>query len=129
MHDLASNIGVVSSLAPTVLAATTKGNPVSLQGFGSVVMTIATGAITGSGAFKATLEHSDTTLDADFSAVNTADMIGEPPPSPLPANSVFKVGYIGTKPFVRVALTKDSGTSLAASVVAVLGHPALAPVA
>jgi hypothetical protein len=50
-------------------------------------------------------------------------------PGALVANSVVKQGYVGGNRYIRVVLTLNSGTSIAAGAVAVLGNPKVAPVA
>jgi hypothetical protein len=125
MRDLANNIGVVQSIAPQVLSATTTGSGIDLLGFGSAAIIIATGAIVSSGNFTPTLEDSDD--DSTYAAV-TADQIEGTLPSALSASAVVKVGYVGFKRYVRPVLTKNSGTSIAASVNVIKGHAAEQPV-
>ena len=50
-------------------------------------------------------------------------------PATLEASSAYKVGYRGFKRYVRLALTKEGGTSIAAGAVAVLSDAAQRPVA
>lgn len=128
MRDLASNIGVVLALSPAVQTATIKGTAVDRRGYDSAALVINTGAIVASGNFTAKLQESDTTTDGDFTDVVAGDLIGDLP-AVLTPDSSFKQGYIGTKRYIRVVLTLNSGTSIAAGAVAVLGNPALAPVA
>ena len=42
-------------------------------------------------------------------------------PATLAAYSTYRLGYIGNKRYVRLALTKAGGTSIAAGAVAILG--------
>lgn len=128
MRDIASNIGTKLALAPAVQSATIKGATVDTTGFGSVAIVVNTGAIAGDGDFTAKLQESDTTTDGDFTDVVPAHLVGELPEA-LAATSVYKQSYIGHKQYVRVVLTKNSGTSIAAGAVAVLGHANLRPVA
>lgn len=128
MRDIASNIGTKLALAPAVQSATIKGETIDTTGFGSVAIVVNTGAIAGDGDFTAKLQESDTTTDGDFTDVVPAHLVGELPEA-LAATSVYKQGYIGHKQYVRVVLTKNSGTSIAAGAVAVLGHANLRPVA
>src|SRR5262245_54930475 len=99
MRDLASNIGPVQAVAPAVLAATTTSNGIDLLGFDSAALVINTGAIAGSGNFTAKLQESDD--DSDYDDVAAGDLIGSFPAS-LAADSVVKVGYIGTKRYLKV---------------------------
>jgi len=128
MRDLASNLSPATSLEPAVLSATTKGNPVDLTGFDSAMVTIPTGAIVGAGDFTPKVQESDTTTDGDFTDVAAKDLVGTLPAT-LAASSTVKQGYIGSKRYVRAVLTKNGGTSIAASAVVERGNAALKPVA
>lgn len=128
MRDIASNIGTKLALAPAVQTATVKGVAVDTTGFGSAAIVVNTGAIAGSGNFTAKLQESDTTTDGDFTDVVAAHLVGDLP-AELAASSVYKQSYIGHKQYVRVVLTLNSGTSIAAGAVAVLGHANVRPVA
>lgn len=128
MKDAISNIGVVSTLVPAVVAATTKGTAVDLQGFNSATLIINTGAIDTAGLYGIKLQESDTTTDGDFTDVAAGNLLGTLPAG-LAASSVYKQGYKGTKRYLRAVITKQSGTSIAAGAVIMRGHPADAPVA
>ncbi len=128
MRDLANNIGVVQTLAPVDYAATTKGAAVDLRGFNSAAVIVNTGAITSSGKYVVSVQESDTTTDGDFTDVAAGNLTGALP-SELAASSSYKVGYVGSKRYIRAVITKTSGTSIVAGVVVVRGHPAIAPVA
>jgi hypothetical protein len=130
MKDLYHNLGAVPAVVPAVKSATENGTAIDLAGFNSALIVLNTGAIVGDGDFNAKLQESDTTTDADFSDVAAADQLGSFPAS-LDANAAYRVGYIGSKRkrYIRVVLTKAGGTSIAAGAVAVLGTPAIAPLA
>lgn len=128
MRDLASKIGVVATLVPAVQSATLKGTAVDLRGYDSAALVVNTGAIAGDGLYDVKLQESDTTTDGDFTDVVAADLIGDLPAA-LEASSVYRQGYVGRKRYIRAVITKQSGTSIAAGAVVVLGNPALAPVA
>lgn len=127
MKDLHSKIGLVQALAPAVVAATATSSPIDLQGFNSALVAINTGTIAGSGDFTTKMQESDTTTSGDFADVAAADLQGEFPAS-LEADSVYKVGYVGTKRYIRTVTTKNSGTSVAAGIMVVRGHASDAPV-
>jgi hypothetical protein len=128
VKDAISNIGVVSTLVPAVVAATTKGTAVDLQDFNSAALLINTGAIAGDGLYVVSMQESDTTTDGDFTDVAAGDLLGELPAS-LAASTTYKQGYKGTKRYIRAVITKTSGTSIAAGAVVLCGHPYDAPVA
>lgn len=126
MRDMTHTIGPAETVRPAVLTATTTGEVVDLLGFGSATAVVQTGAIVGDGAFAPALHHSDAS-DSGFTAVTGADLLGEWPDT-LEANSVYRAGYAGGKRYLKVVLTKASGTSIAASSVILRGHPLAAPV-
>lgn len=126
MRDIVHNIGVVQSIAPADIAATTNGASVDLLGFDSVAFVATTGVRTASGAFTLALEESDD--NATFNAVD-ADHYQAPVSGNLAANSTAKVGYRGFKRYVRPVLTKGSGTSIFVSIIAIKGNAANRPVA
>jgi hypothetical protein len=128
MKDGISGLGLIASLAPAVVSATTKGSHADLQGFNSATLIINTGAIAGDGLYDIAIQESDTTTDGDFTDVVAGDLLGSLP-AELAANTVYKQGYKGTKRYIRAVITKTSGTSIAAGAVFALGHPHDAPVA
>jgi len=128
MKDGISGLGLVASLAPAVVTATTKGSHADLQGFNSATLIINTGAIAGDGLFVVAIQESNTTTDGDFVDVAAGDLLGTLP-AELAANTVYSQGYKGTKRYIRAVITKISGTSIAAGAVFALGHPHDAPVA
>lgn len=130
MKDTYHDNKAVQALAPAVVSAAASGPAVDLSGFDSALFVINTGAIVGAGDFGVKLQESDTTTEADFTDVAPADQLGTVPAT-LAANSAYRVGYIGSKRkrYVRAVVTKAGGTSIAVGIVAVLSHPAIAPVA
>ncbi|GHA11336.1 hypothetical protein GCM10007989_02050 [Devosia pacifica] len=128
MRDIASNIGVVQLVVPAVLSATNTAEPVDLQGFESAAVVINTGAIVSAGDFTAKLQESDTTETGDFTDVAAEHLIGTLPAT-LEAASTYKQGYAGHRRYLRTVITKNGGTSIAASAVLVKGHPHVRPVA
>lgn len=128
MRDLATEIGPVNAIAPAVLSATVTGDAIDLNGFNAAAVVISTGAIAGSGDFTPTVQESDTTTPGDFTAVAAADMAGTLPAT-LAANTTAKASYIGYKRYIRVVLTKNSGTSVAASAMVVKSRADSRPVA
>lgn len=127
MKDGISGLGLVASLAPAVVTATSKGSHADLQGFNSATLIINTGAIAGDGLFVVAIQESNTTTDGDFADVAVGDLLGTLP-AELAANTVYKQGYKGTKRYIRAVITKTSGTSIAAAAVFALSHPHDAPI-
>lgn len=121
MKDTYSDMAVVQALAPAVISATNTGSALDLQGFNAATVVVNTGAIAGSGDYTTKLQESDTTTSGDFTDVASADLIGSFPAS-LAADSTYKVGYRGTKRYLRQVTTKNSGTSIAAGIVLIKGY-------
>lgn len=126
MKDGISGLGLVASLVPAVVTATTKGSNADLQGFNSATLIINTGAIAGDGLYVIACQESDTTTDGDFTDVVAGDLLGLLPAA-LEASTIYKQGYVGNKRYIRAVITKTSGTSIAVGAVFALGHPYDAP--
>ncbi|HWK14818.1 MAG TPA: hypothetical protein VNS02_10505 [Rhizobiaceae bacterium] len=120
MRDLYSNIGVIQALVPAVKTAAGDGAAIDLLGFNRVAFVVNTGAVAGDGDFGVKVQESDTSTGGDFTDA-PADVVDGNAPATLAASSAYKLGYRGHKRFVRLALTKAGGTSIAAGAVAILG--------
>lgn len=124
MKDLQSMLGPVVSIAAAAITSTQNGDGVDLQGFNSAAVIITPGTITD-GTHTPKVEESDD--NSAWSDVAAADLVGSL--SALASDTVQKVGYKGTKRYIRVTSTvagASSGGVYAA--VVVRGHPNLAPV-
>ncbi len=129
MRDLKSNLDVVQSLAPAARTADADGTGADLLGYGSAVAVVAFGAWTD-GTHTPALEESDD--NSTFTAVAAADLQGSftACADADTDNTVQRVGYLGTKRYVRVALTVTGATTGALSAAEIVrGHPASAPLA
>lgn len=126
MKDLYSNVKAVPAIVPAVKTAAGEGSTIDVQGFGSLLFVVNTGAIAGDGDFGVVVQ--DSVNGSDWADAAAGDVQGTIPAT-LAATSAYRVGYTGSKRYVRLALTKEGGTSIALGAVAILGHPAVAPVA
>lgn len=127
MRDISRNVGVVNALSPAVQAAAAQGPAIDVLGFNALAIVVNTGAIVGAGDYGIKLQECDTS-GGTYTDV-AADQVDSNAPATLVADTAYKLGYRGYKRFVRLALTKVGGTSIAAGAIAVRGDPALAPVA
>lgn len=127
MRSLEPNIGAVAMVAPAVLTGANTATAVDLQGFESAALVINTGAIAGDGDFSITLQESDETGGGTFTDVEAEHMTGSVPDT-LEAASVYRLGYIGHRRYIRSVIAKNSGTSIALGAVLIKGHPHEAPV-
>ena len=125
MRDLVSNVSPVAAIAPAVQAAAADGAAVDLAGFDSVAFFVSTGAIVGAGDFGVKVQEGD---DGATFADAAAGVVTSTAPATLAAASVYKLGYVGAKRYVRLSLTKAGGTSIALGASALRGRPALRPV-
>ena len=126
MHDIHSIAKAVPAIVPAVKTAAGEGSSIDVQGFGSLLFVINTGAIAGDGDFGVVVQ--DSANGSEWANVDDVDVQGAIPAT-LAATNAYRVGYTGSKRYVRLALTKAGGTSIALGAVAILGHPAVAPVA
>jgi hypothetical protein len=125
MKDLKSNIVAVQCIAPAVHAATkSDGTITDMQGASGATAFVSTGAISGAGLFVPTLVAGNAADLSDGATVTSAELIGSWPAS-LAADSIYSVGYTGSKRYLRVVLTKTSGTNIAASAAIVKSHLSL----
>jgi len=124
--DQANDLSPAQSLVPAAYTANANGTGVDLQGFEAATVIVDVGAITD-GTHVVSLEESDD--DSTYSAVAAADLLGSFPAS-LSANSVYKVGYRGSKRYIR-AVTAVSGATNGAVYGAsiVRGRPQVMPAA
>ncbi|OWU83812.1 hypothetical protein ATO6_15380 [Oceanicola sp. 22II-s10i] len=121
MKDLYSKLALAQSLVPAVQSATDTGSAIDLQGYKGALVCLATGAIVSAGDFSFKIQESDTTTSGDFADVAAADLQGTIPAT-LVASTTYKLGYTGTKRYIRHVLTKNGGTSIAAGVTVIKGH-------
>lgn len=126
-RDLYNNIGVTLAVSPAVLTATNTSSGIDLAGFEGATVIINTGAIAGAGNFTPKLQESDVS-GSGYTDVAAKDLLGSFP-SALAADTAYKVGYKGSKRYVRTVITLNSGTSIAAGAVIVKSHARSMPVA
>lgn len=129
MRDLVNNLSVQLALAQAVQSATIKGTAIDTAEFGSVMFAVTTAAIASAGNFTITVQESDTTTDGDFTDAPAEAVIGSTLVSPVAADSIYKVGYVGSKRYARIAATKNSGTSVSIGAIAIRGNARHSPVA
>lgn len=128
LRDLVSNLKVVQPIVPQVLTGTllTGVTGVDTRGYDSAIVIFNSGAIVSSGLLTPSVYESDD--DTTYTAVAAADLQGTAL-SNLAASAVQRVGYAGSKRYIKPALTYVSGTSVAVQAEVVLGKPAASPVA
>jgi hypothetical protein len=124
--DAYSNVSAVQAIVPAVKTAAGDGATIDRKGYEALLFVINTGAIAGDGDFSVVVQ--DSAAGSEWGAADASDILGAIPAT-LGASAAYRLSYIGSKRYVRLALTKEGGTSIALGAVAVLGLPHLAPVA
>lgn len=133
-RDLHNNIHVVPGLVAQAIAinTTVNGPIIDTQPYGSIEFAIQAAAITD-GTYTPSLTEGDDPALAGGNAVAASDMLGTVAAAThtvASAGTTKKIGYKGTRRYVRLSLTSTgvtTGGNLAA--VAVQGHPRNAPAA
>ena len=118
--DIYSNFGQTVAVVPAVLTATNTSAGVDLAGFESAAVLINTGALVGAAVFNVTLEESDASVSG-YAAVPAAKVQGTLP-TPLAASTLYKLGYLGSKRYIRTVMTLASGTSLVVGAIVLKGN-------
>lgn len=129
MRDSYNDVGFSPSFAPAARTATANGTGVDLLGFSGAVAVIHVGAWTDG---THTFDVQDSDDNSTFVTVAAGFLLGTKPvvSSAPTASKVYKVGYLGAKRYLRVAVTVASATSGAVYGAAVmLAHAATKPVA
>jgi hypothetical protein len=132
--DLFNNVKIARMISPISPAATGNINSsiVDTAGFNSCLVVIASGAqgagVTG---VTPTLQESATTTTGDFTAVADADLIGLESGATLAAaanqQKQAKLGYVGSKRYIRLQLAVTGSATGVYSAMAVLGDPIKGP--
>lgn len=128
MRDMKTEIAVSESLAPASRTAAVNGTGVDLANHDQATVVIEAGAAGGTSP-SFTFEVQDSDDNSTFAAVADANLLGTEPVITA-AQAPVRIGYIGAKRYLRVAITTVSGTSptllCAASII--LGGPRKQPV-
>lgn len=125
-HEIYNNVAHVMLKEPVDTVHTTwKSNILDTQGFESALLLALVGELTGvdgSNYITLSLQESDTTADSDFSTVSSSEVKGAF--TVIDASSedqvIQKVGYLGTKRYVRVVGTY-TGSGISAGICGVVG--------
>lgn len=141
MRDMTSNIMAKRAISPVSVSDTTAqvSQIIDRQGFRSLVFLIALGSIADADAtFTVLVEHGDAANLSDAAAVPDSGLLSQTSgvaPETAAAfqfdddNEVRKIGYVGSKRYVRLTITPVGNASAALlAAVALLGHPESAPV-
>jgi hypothetical protein len=109
LRDMYNSINAAPTLSPAARTISANGVGVDLQGFEGALVLIQTGVITdGTHVFE--VQESDD--NATFTAVADADLQGtEPSVGATDDDKVYRIGYLGTKRYVRTVSTATGTTT------------------
>jgi hypothetical protein len=135
-NDLHNNLKLTSVISPISQAGNTAmvGAIIDRQGYGSLEFAITLGTITTAGtAYTALLEDADElAFNVTNAAVADAYLLGTEALASFvdsEVNTTKKLGYIGSKRYVRLTMTPAGNTGASTmSAVAVQGSPSISPV-
>jgi hypothetical protein len=134
MKDLFNNITVARAISPVSVSDNTAqvGAIIDRQGFNSLTFAIALGSLADADAtFAVTIDHGDNSALADAASVPAGDLLGTAALAGFTFaddNATRKIGYRGTKRYVRLTITPSGNASAALiAAVALLSHPHAAP--
>lgn len=134
MRDLHNNVSATVALHTTAISSstTTAGVIIDRAGFRSLEFAILAGTLTD-GTYTPKIEEGDESDLSDAATVDASDLLGTIADATLAAtddNKVKRIGYKGSKRYVRLSETSASvSTGGTISAVALLGGPYSAPVA
>lgn len=129
-RSIKPNLAAVQHIAPAVLTGSTTVTTggIDLRGFDGAMAIATVGAIAGAGNGSIKLVESDTNL-SDYTDVAAADYDNDiAPAGVLITATTYRLGYKGSKRYIGVVFTLNSGTSVALGVVIVKGYPHQLPV-
>jgi hypothetical protein len=126
IRDLYNNLSVERALSPVVVGDDTPAvsEIIDMRGASALLFIIMTGTLADAGAtFTTLLEESDNSGMSGANAVADADLLGTEAAASFiqtDDNEVFKLGYVGTKRYVRLTITPSGNASSAPIAVAAI---------
>jgi hypothetical protein len=136
MKDLHNNIDVKRAISPVSVADTTAqvSQIIDRAGYNSLEFVIGIGSVADADAtFAVLVEDGDDSSLTDAAAVADADLLGTEALAGFQFdddNECRKIGYVGSKRYVRLTITPSANASAALiTALAILGHPQLTPTA
>lgn len=132
MKDLFNNLKLTTILAAAVYNSLQTSTVVDMNGYQSVLFVVGTNTVTD-GTYAVTIEGSDDNVT--FTPVTEAYWLQGETGVALPIlstddNKTFKLGYLGSKRYLRLKLTPTGATTGGSFyILAIQGSPRHAPVA
>lgn len=134
MRSQANRLHILRAISPLVITDNTASvsQIIDRQGYDSLTFAIALGTLSDADTtVTALVEEGDASNLSDAAAVADKDLVGlETQASPQfdDDNETRKIGYIGSKRYVRLTMTPANNTgNIPLAAVAILGLPSLQP--
>lgn len=118
MRDIVNNIDAQSSIDPSIPTSTQTGVGIDLQGFSGAMLAFIIGTLTD-GVHTLTMEESDV-LGSGYTTVAAAEMEGTLGVAVSDTNQ--RVGYKGTKRYIRAINTITGSPSTGCEIAAVVNR-------
>lgn len=135
LRDMSNNTKVSRAISPVSEGGNTAlvSQIIDTKGYDSLMFAILTGSLGDAGAeFTTLVEHDDDSGLATAAAVDDADLNGTEAGASFDQaddNSVFKIGYVGGKRYVRLTITPaNNATAALIAAVAIQGKAHVAPI-
>lgn len=126
MRNMSQNSDPAVSLYPAVLTGAKVVDVwIPVADFDAAMFVTMTGALAGAFIGSPVARHADSAAGANAADVPAAELQGAF--VPVVANQTQKVGYLGTRGFIGIAVAYTSGTSIAISGTIERDYPHLAP--
>lgn len=106
MYDLRNNIDAVTSAVPVVRNATVNGTGVDLGDFNAAVVIFQAGAITDGTHVPSVQESVDNSVWTNTAAADLEGALAN-----ITTNSIQRIGYKGTRRFIRAVVTVTPGAT------------------
>lgn len=134
MKDMHNNISIVNVITPQAVGTTGIGGGklsgiIDRQGFGSVEFAYQSGASASVADTIVPVVYEAAATGDSFTSVANADLLGTESAITLTAAGVKRVGYAGSKRYLKLRLYGVGTATAIVAATAVLGNPNLAPVA
>jgi len=132
MRDMHNNISILHAITPAAVGTTgIAGGKLSgaldRRGFESVEFIYSSGASASVADTITPVVYEGDTTNGSFTSVAAADLVGTKAPLTLSAAKSGKVGYVGSKRYLKLRLYGTGTATAVVAAVAVLGNPAIRP--
>lgn len=132
MRDMHNNISVLHAITPQAvgtsgIAGGKLSGALDRRGFQSVEFIYSSGASASAADTITPVVYEADTTDGSFTSVANADLLGTEAALTLTAAKTGKVGYIGSKRYLKLRLYGTGTATAVVAATAILGTPAIRP--